>query len=171
MSTDLLTKLRLNTPGAWEEFYDSIASDLRSYIARIGGKNPDDLLGETMLHIVRDLPTFHGTSEHLRPWAFKIAHHRVIDASRRRKSRPDEVPSDVTEMDTPYAPLSAPLELGEITEALKALTPDQRSVIWLRYVSDMSLEDVAVVLEKTPEAVAALTHRAIRQLRKAISTS
>ena len=75
----------------------------------------------------------------------------------------------MTDFESAYVPFSEPLNLSELSQALNTLTPDQRSAIWLRYVSDMSLEEVAQVMEKSPDAVAALTHRAIKQLRKTLS--
>lgn len=169
MSTDLLTRLRAQAPGAWEELYDSLAGDLRAYIRRIGGKSPDDILGDTMESIVKGLPSFQGSSDQLRPWAFTIAYHRVIDASRRLSSRPAETATDFSLEDSlPYLPLVEAPDLERLSEILDTLTPDQRSAIWLRYVSDLSIDEAASIMGKTPDAVSALTHRAIRQLRKAL---
>lgn len=169
MSADHLTRLRAHAPGAWEELYDSLAGDLRAYIKRIGGKNPDDILGDTMVSLVKGLPSFEGTSDQIRPWAFTIAYHRVIDASRRQSSRPSEIATDFSHEDAhPYTPLHEAPDLERLSDILDTLTPDQRSAIWLRYVSDLSIDETASVMGKTPEAVSALTHRAIRQLRKSL---
>jgi len=35
-----------------------LAGDLRSNIARLGALSPDDVLGETMVHLVRDIKKF-----------------------------------------------------------------------------------------------------------------
>ncbi|NQW60029.1 sigma-70 family RNA polymerase sigma factor [bacterium] len=169
MTVDLLRQLRLGDNFAWETFYDQISPELRAYIVRLGARDPDDLLGETMIQIVRDINSFSGSPAEIRAWSFRIAHNRVIDASRRRKSRPIEVQID-TELDSlpPQVPLAEPPDTEMLSDLLQGLTPDQRSVVWLRYVSDLTLDETAVALSKAPEAVAALTYRALASLRRSL---
>ena len=170
MTQPVLARLRANDQAAWAELYDSLAGELRAYIKRLGGRSPDDLLGDTMVNVVRDIGTFTGTDAELRPWIFRIAHNRVIDASRRRGARPNEVGADLdNEAFEQYVPLPAAPSLTELSDLLNDLTVDQRAAIWLRSVTNMSLEDTAIVMGKTNEAVAALTHRALRQLRNQLS--
>lgn len=166
MNRGLLPRLRSNDQTAWAELYDSVAPDLRAYIKRLGGRSPDDILGDTMVSVVKDLPRFAGTEDELRPWIFRIAHNRVVDTARRRDSRVTEVPAEFeTEQLEPYTPLSAMPNLTELSGLLDGLTTDQRAAVWLRYVTNLSLDDTATVMGKTNEAVAALTARALRQLR------
>jgi RNA polymerase sigma-70 factor (ECF subfamily) len=170
MTDDLLSQLRANNRTAWAHLYDSISGELRAYIARLGARSPDDVLGDTMMNVVRDLPRFTGTADELRPWIFRIAHNRVVDAARRKKSRVAEVSAEIdSELFEPYVPLSATPNLTELSDVLNSLTVDQRAAVWLRYVTNLSLEDTAIVMSKTNEAVAALTHRALRQLRAQFS--
>ena len=168
-TADFLDRLRSGDNSSWQSFYDQLAPELRAYIARLGARDPDDLLGETMMQIVRDINKFSGTPTEIRAWSFRIAHNRVIDASRRRKSRPSEVPIDGTleSLPTPI-PLAEPPDIGTLSNLLQGLTPDQRSIIWLRYVTELTLEETAEVVGKTPEAVAALTYRALASLRKSL---
>lgn len=170
MTQILLARLRANDQAAWAELYDSVAGELRAYIKRLGGRSPDDILGDAMVSVVRDINRFTGSDDELRPWIFRIAHNRVIDSARRRGSRPVEVGAEL-ESDTyePFVPLTSAPSLAELSDLLDALTLDQRAAVWLRYVTNLSLEDAASVMGKTNEAVAALTHRALRQLRNQLS--
>ena len=172
MTTDLLVQLRRGDSRAWESFYDSHATDLRSYIARLGARDVDDILGETMVQVVRDIKKFRGDDAGLRPWTFRIAHHRVIDAARANARRPVDV-TDMFDDDSQshLAPLSDVPDTGELSALLNELTPDQRAAVWLRHVAGFSLEDAAGVLDKTPDAVASLTFRGLRQLRKLLQSS
>ena len=169
ITADLLNLLRSGDNSAWQSFYDQLAPELRAYIARLGVRDPDDLLGETMMQIVRDINKFSGAAAEVRAWSFRIAHNRVIDASRRRKSRPSEVPIDETldSLPTPI-PLADLPDTEQLSNLLQRLTPDQRSIIWLRYVTELTLDETAEVVGKTPEAVAALTYRALASLRKSL---
>lgn len=161
-----VARLRDGDDAAWETFYDSIAGDLRGYLRRLGAPDPDDLLGETMVQVVRDIGKFGGTREELRPWTFRIARNRLIDAARRRKRRPVETMLDGDE------PSAGTLDVdpvsNDISTLLDALTPDQREAVWLRYVADLPVTEVAAIMGKAPDAVAALTHRAMARLRRTL---
>jgi RNA polymerase sigma-70 factor (ECF subfamily) len=155
--------LRARDQAAWADFYDQHAADVRAFIRRIGGKDPDDLLGETMMQVVRDIGQFSGTSSDLRAWVFGIARNRVIDDGRRRKVRPIEVeqgdsdPAVTGEFEMP--------DLATLSSLLDALTTEQKEVVWLRFGADLSVEETAKVVGKNPDAVAALTMRALKRLR------
>jgi RNA polymerase sigma-70 factor, ECF subfamily len=152
---------------SWELLYDELAPDLRGFAQRIGASDPDDIVSETMLHIVRDVDSFTGTIDELRPWAFRIARHRVIDVKRRAKRRPTEValtaPHDFA---THLGPESRGLDLSKVSEALNALTPEQREVLWLRYAMDFSLGTTAEIMGSTPDAIASMAYRALTRLRQ-----
>lgn len=166
LSDDLLEHLRNGDDDAWARFYDAVAGDVRTYVSRIGAVSPDDTLGETMVQVVRSLPGFRGTSTDLRPWVFRIARNRVIDDGRRRSRRPILTAlSDANEPtdDGPEHALS-----GDLSAMLVGLTTDQRDALWLRHVVGLSVEETAAVMDRTPDAVAALTHRALRRLRTAL---
>jgi RNA polymerase sigma factor (sigma-70 family) len=53
----------------------------------------------------------------------------------------------------------------ELEPLLRACTPDQRDVLLLRYVADLSLQQVAEVLGKEYNAVKAVHRRALNALR------
>ena len=58
------------------------------------------------------------------------------------------------------------LAMGDVHQLLDALTSDQRDVLALRVVAQMSVEQVATALGKSPGAVKALQHRALATLRR-----
>ena len=163
--TDVLRLLRARDQAAWADFYDRHAADVRAYIRRMGGREPDDLLGETMVQVVRDIARFTGEPSELRAWVFGIARNRVVDDARRRRVRPVEVdPADSDPVDT-SVPFEMP-DLQTLSTLLEELTPDQKEVLWLRFGADLSVEETARTVGKNPDAVAALTMRALRRLRK-----
>ena len=164
----LLSRLQSGDAVAWAEFYDLNAADLRAFIRRSGGRDPDDLLGETMVQVVRDIRKFRGTASELRAWTFGIARNRVIDDARRRKTRPVEVESTDDDAVAPDQVFVMP-DRESLSALLDTLTPDQREVVWLRFGADLSVEETARAVGKNPDAVAALTMRALRRLRKLAS--
>jgi RNA polymerase sigma-70 factor (ECF subfamily) len=165
---DVLARLRNNDRDAWETFYDSVAGELRGYVRRIGARDPDDIVGEVMVQVVRDLPRFGGTAGELRPWVYRIARNRVIDASRRRARRLDEVNLDESAAYMPHQVDREP-DLDELSGLLDGLTDDQREVVWLRYGLDLSVAETARIMDREPAAVAALTLRAMNRLRRLLT--
>jgi RNA polymerase sigma-70 factor (sigma-E family) len=62
-----------------------------------------------------------------------------------------------------------PPEVDETWQAIRALTGDQRAVIVLRFYEDMSVEQVAELLDKPSGTVKSLQHRALARLKEALS--
>lgn len=52
-----------------------------------------------------------------------------------------------------------------VRDAIRQLPRDQRAAVVLRYYADLSAQQVGEVLDRSPDAVRALTHRAIVSLR------
>jgi RNA polymerase sigma factor (sigma-70 family) len=52
---------------------------------------------------------------------------------------------------------------------LDGLAPDQREVLMLRVVADLSIAQTAAVVNKSHEAVKALQHRALAALRRSLA--
>ena len=162
---ELLDAMRRGSNSAWADAYDMLAGELRSYIARLGAESPDDMLGETMLQLVRDLKKFRGSAAEFRPWAFTVARNRVLDDARKRARRPIEVDVRDDDASAPDTPLRDSPDLTHLSEALDRLTDEQREVLWLRYALDHSLDQTADITGRSPDAVAAMAHRALRRLR------
>jgi DNA-directed RNA polymerase specialized sigma24 family protein len=84
----VLTAARAGADWAWERIYADLAPVVTGYLRGHGAAEPEDLAGETFLHVVRDLPRFEGDERAFRSWVFTIAHRRLIDDRRRRGRRP-----------------------------------------------------------------------------------
>jgi RNA polymerase sigma-70 factor (ECF subfamily) len=154
---------------AWSQLYRSVASELLSYLSAQGARDPEDVLGDVVLDLSRNLRRFQGNESQLRGWVFTIAHHRVIDQRRYWSRRPeDSVPDPAPSRVAPSAEDEALIDVNtaRVTQALEQLTVEQRDVLLLRVVADLSLEQVANVLGKRTGAVKALQHRALGALRR-----
>ena len=138
------------------------------YLRSQGAADPEDLLGEVFLQVARDINRFRGDGAALRRWIFSIAHNRLLDDRRRRARRPQEV--DSPPADQPAAAHPEPVD-PELLEALAALTPEQREVVTLRFLGDLSLEDVAKITRRRVGAVKALQHRGLEQLERLLAQS
>lgn len=171
METPLLVELQAGNNKSWEIMYDLLAADLLAFIRRVGGSDPEDILGETMLQMVRDIKKYSGDAAGLRPWAFRIARNRVIDSGRSRQRRPIEVPLvDNEPMIADVATSLEPVDLEWLSTIFADLTTEQREVLWIRYVADFSVTETAHITGRSPEAVSSISFRAIKHLRALHST-
>ncbi len=148
------------------EVYRRFAPAVRGYLRGQRVDDPEDLLGEVFLRVARSLSRFRGDEEHLRRWVFAIARNRVIDAGRHRARSPLLVERPLPEL--PAAPPAAPID-PELLDALGALTAEQREVIVLRFVADLSLEEVADITRRSVGAVKSMQHRALEQLARILT--
>ena len=103
-------------------------------------------------------------------WLFRIAHNFAMDSLRKKKAT---VPLEGDALLHPDPnPDNSPegfLEIADrkriIQNALLQLSDEQREVLTLRFLAEMSHAEVATQLGKSVEAVRALQSRGIKQLR------
>ena len=166
----LLASARRGEEGAWTRIYLDLAPVLTGYLIGQGSSNAEDVTSETLLQVVRDLHRFSGDETAFRSWVFVIAHHRLIDDWRRSSARPSDA-TEGMELERRMPSQSfedhsiAHLGPAELDHLLEATTPDQRNVLLLRYVADLSLHEAAEVLGKEYNAVKALHRRGLAALR------
>ena len=158
---------------AWEAIYAEMAPRVLSYLRANRAPDPEDLLGEVFLGAVRDLSSFHGSAQELRAWLLTIAHHRLVDARRRSARRPEVPASDALETIGPVgdAEHEALARLGteRVGQLLEQLTEEQRAVLLLRIVGDLSIDQVAQALGKRAGAVKQLQRRGLLAVRRALT--
>jgi RNA polymerase sigma-70 factor (ECF subfamily) len=149
--------------------YRALAPHVLAYLRAQRVGDPEDILGEVFLQVARDIKRFEGDAAGLRRWVFAIAHNRVLDARRRQARRPQISHGDVPERSdgTPLPEALDPVLLA----ALASLTADQREVVLLRFVADLSLEDVAKLTKRNVGAVKALQHRGLENLGRILPSA
>src|SRR4051794_10022755 len=140
------------------------------YLRGAGSTDPEDVAGEVFVAVVQRLARFDGDAAALRRWVFAIAHHRLIDERRRDATRRRLSPVGATREhdggDDAFERVVARLDAGDVLDALDALTEDQRSVVLLRTIGELSVADTASVLGKQPGAVKTLHRRALAALER-----
>ena len=176
----LLAGVKLGRPSAWDGCYRCLAPVVAGYLRMQGAREVDDLTSEVFLAMFRNIATFSGTEANFRSWVFVIAHRRLQDERRRRFRRPVYDVSD--EMHTgsgndPVGPDPAAdtaeeairaIATERVTELCARLVADQRDVVLLRILGDLTVEQVAEVLDKSPGAVKQLQRRAFCALRRLV---
>jgi RNA polymerase sigma-70 factor (ECF subfamily) len=167
---DVLQGALAGAPWAARALYDDLAGSVAGYLRLQGLRDADDVTSEVFLDVFRGLGSFEGGEGGFRSWVFTIAHRRWVDELRRRGRRPDTVPLEA------HVDVSAPVDVeslatgvvvaGELGRHLDALTPDQRTVLLLRMVADLSVDETAEAMDRRVGAVKMLQRRALASLRR-----
>jgi len=101
-------------------------------------------------------------------WLFKIAHNRLIDhirkTSKEKKASLDEA-GGISSGDPVYI-TEQNFEIYQLKDALERLPGAQREVATLRFISELSIAEVAKTLGKSEGTVKALQFNAVASLRK-----
>jgi RNA polymerase sigma factor (sigma-70 family) len=166
----LLEAAREGSEAAWQELYSGLAPMVLGYLRANSAPDPEDVLSEVFLQVARDIPRFEGEEPGFRSWVFTIAHHRLIDARRHSARRPvdltPEPPEPTGRADDAADEALAKIGVQEVERVLGVLSDDQRAVLLLRVIGDLSIEDVAKAVGKRPGAVKALQRRGLAAVKR-----
>ncbi|QQE78296.1 RNA polymerase sigma factor [Alicyclobacillus sp. SO9] len=144
-----------------ELLYRQYASDVYG-LALSSMRNPtdaEDAVQEVFLRVLKNWSHFRGEA-HVKTWIFQIARNYLIDVSK-RKTRTRRLALEMSRQ-----PAFDQLEsIIEVKDMLNDLSQNQREVINLRIVHDLSVADTAHVMQCSEGKVRTDTHRALKTLR------
>jgi RNA polymerase sigma factor (sigma-70 family) len=172
---DVLAAAQAGAAWAFETLYRDLSPVVTGYLRLHGAAEPDDLASETFIGVFTGLAGFRGDEEALRAWVFTIAHRRLVDDWRRRSRRPQVADDDADLAGHVAGDVEddALVRLGaESVHRMCALLPDdQRAVVLLRVLGDLTVEQVAQVMGRSVASVKALQRRGLRALRAELENS
>jgi RNA polymerase sigma factor (sigma-70 family) len=168
--SDLVVAARAGHAWALTEIWQRHSPRVLGYLRGRGVHDAEDMTSDVFVSVFERLGAFHGDDADLRAFVFTVAHHRLVDDVRRRTRRGSAVAYEAAAdaRTHPSAESEALDRLSDrrVRDLLDALSPDQREVLLLRVVADLSLEQTADVVGKRLGAVKALQHRALAALRR-----
>jgi RNA polymerase sigma-70 factor (ECF subfamily) len=172
---DVLAAAQAGAAWAFETLYRDLSPAVTGYLRLHGAAEPDDLASETFLGVFRGLAGFSGDEDALRSWVFTIAHRRLVDDWRRRSRRPrlTDDAGDLALLPGGDAEDDALTRIGteDVYRMCAGLPDDQRSVLLLRVLADLTVEQIAAVMGRSAGSVKALQRRGLRALREQLDTS
>ncbi len=146
----------------FRRFYEETAPRVYAFLySRTGSTaTAEELTQETFVEIIRNPATYDGRSDPV-PWMVGVARHRWlrhVRAARRSDGRTREL---VREINTVTADGAGAVEARDLVDAaLRRLTLDQRTVLVLRFVEDLTVRDVARAIGRSENATELLLRRA-----------
>jgi len=170
----LVLRAQLGARDAYAELVDRHDARLRFYLRRLLGPSADtdDLRQEVWLTVVRKLGTLQEPAA-FRAWLYRVARHHAI--SWLRKRRP-EVPLEdagpemesAADVDTDESAGFGPEEAAAAYAALDTLRRNHREVLSLRFLSGLTYEEIARVLDCPVGTIRSRIHYAKAALRAAL---
>lgn len=159
-------------PGAFDVLYASLVRQVAAYLRARGVREVEDTTSEVFLDVFRGLTAFVGDEAGFRSWVFTIAHRRAVDSARRA----GRTPTSVMLVDEAHDRAVASAEdsaidamaAERVRRVLAHLTDEQREVLLLRVVADLTVDQVAELVGRSPGAVKALQARGLEAVRRAV---
>lgn len=166
---DLITRAKLGDQSAFTQIYERYANAIYRYIYfRVGeAELAEDLQAEVFLRMFEGLNRYEDRGWPISAWLYRIAHDRTVDTLRRRQTRRHvQYERWNGSYDGPEDKIGTQLEHEELVDSLNDLTDEQRQVILMRFMNDMSIQEVARKLGRSEGSVKALQHRGLQSLAR-----
>lgn len=168
----LIERARQGDRQAVAELYRAHVDTVHRYVyARVRDEHvAEDLTAQVFLQAIEGLPGYEVTGAPFMAWLYRIAHARVVDHYRRQGRRQEVSLPETLVADGPRPEdyVQAEADWAMAIDLLAQLTDDQQDVMILRFIGEMSLEQVARTLGKTLGAAKALQYRALASLARLV---
>ena len=170
---DVLTAARAGAAWALRRLYDGLAPAVLGYLRGQGMNDPEGMTNEVFSRAFRRLGDFDGQGPAFRSWVFTIAHNAQVDERRRRGRRVQEAAplEDAAAGVVASAEDTALETLSEerVRALLASLPQDQRDVLVLRLIADLTIAQIAEIHGRSIGATKALQRRGLERLRRTLS--
>jgi len=159
----------------FDELYEKYHQDVFQFLFYMvkSREQAEDLVQEVYIRVLKSYKNFEGKSSQ-KTWLFSIARNVAIDSFRKQKGWKQRIIerfdwSTQQVKDTYPIPEEVTIQKEEyqlIYRCLDHCTLDQRIVIVMRYIQELSIAETAEVLGWTESKVKTTQHRGLKVLRK-----
>jgi RNA polymerase sigma-70 factor, ECF subfamily len=168
---DVLIQRAQQDPAAFEPLYERYVAQIYAYcFYRIGNaQDAEDVTARAFYQALTHLNRYTARGVPFAAWLFRIAHNLVANWHR-DTSRRHSVSLDAA-IDTPDPGRSLTdraegnEETHDLWEVIRRLPPERQQLLVLKFVDEMSTEQIAVIMGRSEGAVKALLHRTLVSMR------
>ncbi|HEX5104935.1 MAG TPA: sigma-70 family RNA polymerase sigma factor [Pirellulaceae bacterium] len=173
----LVVRCQAGDEAAFEELVERYSPRLRYFVLKLlgterrGGRSlhAEDLLQDVWLDAFRGLPRL-ADPQAFRAWIYRIARDRALGLLRKSKRTEQplgeiHVPEEAADEDE-----FSPEDAARIHAGLDELPAEQREVLVLRFLEDMSYDEIARVTSQPLGTVRSRIHYGKRALRRLLET-
>lgn len=172
----IIARARRGDSDAFEQLVVAYREQVFRLALRMCGSeaDADEVAQEAFLSAWKALPNFRGESQ-FSTWLYQLTTHAAIDLMRREKRQ--IAADDITEVSA-ADPAPSPQQQAEqseqreiVRDAILQLAPEQREVVVLRFMEELSYEEIGAVLKLPSGTVKSRLNRAKAQLKEILSKS
>ena len=146
-----------------EEHQDRLRAFLYRYTRN--RQDAEDLAQDTFVKAYRNIHRY-DSKYRFSTWLYTIARRTAYNHFRDTK-KTEPIEYDLVEVsDSPDEEAAVEDELGWVWKAAQTLKPDFREALSLKYVDDLSIEEIAKIMGKTQTNVKIILFRARNQLKR-----
>jgi RNA polymerase sigma-70 factor (ECF subfamily) len=163
----LLIEAAQRDPKRFAALYERNFDRVYAYIARrVGDRDAaEDLTAEVFHHALASLPRFEWRGVPFAAWLLRIAANAMADRWQRlSREHGNPAPEEAA-----YVSLEEVESRLRLTQLVRALPKDQRSVLLSRFVAQKSIREIAQQLRRSEGAIKQLQFRALTSLRARMS--
>lgn len=140
----LVLRCQAGDDHAFEELVVAFHDRLKNYIGRVLGNpgNAEDVLQEVWFDVYRKLPSLRSPRA-IRSWLFRIVRNKNAHHFRRTRIQTEPLEAAELEDESQGEPTFPAEDIRLISECLASLSTEHREVVVLRFMEDMSYEEIA----------------------------
>jgi len=168
--TSLVHQAQSGDADSFARLYDACVERVYRYVYfRVADDaTAEDITSQVFLKAWEHLDRYRSGNASFLAWLYTIARNQVIDHYRTRK---ESVPLDkIASLPAPGRTVAEQIEtnfdLQAMRDALQFLTEEQQQVLILKFIVEMTTEDIAQAMNKNEGAIRALQMRALQALSK-----
>ena len=137
-------------------------------------RNRDDALDITQDVFIKTLAHLEKGKgiDKIRPFLYRVAKNCIIDLSRRKSTSNtslDSADEALTKTDDSFLDIIRENDSKLLFKMLDSLDVEDRQLLEMRYLAELSLDEIADTLEKRKQSVSVMIHRAEKKLQKLYS--
>ena len=178
---DLIDRMRRGEQKAFDQFFDAYATRLAAFAARrcpLDAAGLEDVVQVTMINAMRGLSTFRGGST-LFTWLCQICRNHLADVRRKverqpkvqsleqlEESRPMDTVVELTDFRDPLDEVAEDSTRSAVRRAVNRLPATYARILELRFGDDLTVPEIAKVLNLSESAAESRLSRARQAFRE-----
>lgn len=168
-----IIKAARQDPKVFGELYKLYVEQVFRYLySRLGNMHDaEDTTAQTFIAAFESFDRFRQDG-HFASWLFAIARNKAMDHFRQRKNTASIV--EMVDIPVEYDPLSGVIQSEQavaVSKLIQALPEEERELLRLRFLADMSFPEIAYFLQRNEEAVKKSTYRLLARLHSQLEVS
>ncbi len=166
--TDLIERCKQGDSQAFSAIYRHYSPAIYRYLySKVGNRqDAEELTSQTFLAVLEGLPGYRSRHK-FTGWLYTIARNKAADHFRNRDNRAEAVDDDFTGTFEPdlLGEMVQHERSRQLARLVRRLPEEQRELLQLRYVADLTFREMGETLKRNPEGIKKAVYRLLAQLQ------